>query len=164
MAGKLLKTLENTDWWHVNCFDVGKGGWSLRPSILPNQITRRNMHLERTHARHIEAPTFQVRWLLPVSLKTALLAIFALNIFDTFATLTWVFKSLAYEANPLMASLLYNTPHLFVVLKLSLAGLGCILLWRLRQRPAVTFASQCLLVVYSILGFYHLQGFSLLMQ
>ncbi len=122
------------------------------------------MEIERTQAGCIEAPTFHVRWLLPMSLKTALIAIFALNIFDTFATLVWVLKAFAYEANPIMASLLYKTPHLFVILKLSLAGLGCLLLWRLRQRPIVIAVSQGLLAVYAILGLYHLQGFSLLMH
>ena len=122
------------------------------------------MYLEPTHTMHLEAPTSLVRWPLPMSLKTALLAIFALNLFDTFATLTWISSSLAYEANPFSANLLYNTPHLFVVFKLSLAGLGCFLLWRLRQHPRVTLVSQCLLMIYSFLGLYHLQGFSLLTQ
>ena len=122
------------------------------------------MHITHPHTTHLETPISQVRWLLPMSLKTALLAIFALNIFDTFATLTWVLKSLASEANPFIASLLYKTPHLFVVFKLSLAGLGCMLLWRLRQRPMVTLMSQYLFLVYSGLSLYHLQGFSLLMQ
>ena len=63
-----------------------------------------------------------------------------------------------------MANLLYDTPHLFVVIKLSMAALGCTLLWRLRKLHLVTLVSQMLLVVYSALGIYHLQGFVLLMQ
>ena len=120
------------------------------------------MYAEQTQVTCVSKPLFQPKWLMPVSLKTVLFMVFALNVFDTFATLTWVIKRIAYEANPLMASLLYNAPALFIVLKLSLAGLGCLLLWRLRRRELVTVVSQMLLVVYALLGIYHLQGFALI--
>ena len=103
------------------------------------------------------------RKIFSVSLKTLLVAVLTLNLFDACATLLWVNGGLATEANPVMADLLYTSPHLFVLTKMSLAAFGCLLLWRLRTNPAVHFVSECLVLVYGALGVYHLQGFMMLL-
>ena len=108
-------------------------------------------------------PVLDGFYLLPISLKASLIAIFGLNIFDTLATLTWVRNRIAWESNPLLADLVYDAPALFVLGKLAVAGLGCYLLWRLRSRHVTVLASQVLVLVYGLLGVYHLQGFSILL-
>jgi len=71
----------------------------------------------------------------------------AFNVSDTFLTLYWVSNEIALEANPIMAFLLEGHPLLFVVTKLFLVGLGCLLLWRLRKSRASWVAlSTCILV------------------
>ena len=101
----------------------------------------------------------QLRWL-----KGFIAAIFILNVIDGVLTVFWVVSGQASEANPLMDELLNLSPPLFMLGKLSLVGLGSVLLWRHRERPGVVVSIFMLFLVYYWLLLYHLQavGFTIL--
>ncbi len=85
-----------------------------------------------------------------------------LNLLDAIFTLFWVGAGLAKEANPLLQELLREYPVAFAVAKLSLVGLGSLLLWWHRQRSlAVVGIFVAFLVYYAIL-LHHLGFLSLL--
>ena len=98
------------------------------------------------------------RWL-----KGIIISVLVLNTFDAAMTLYVVTTGRATEANPLMESLVTETPAVFVLTKTALVVLGCILLWKNRKRR---FAVACIflafLVYYCIL-IWHLHGLKLRM-
>ncbi|MEM1026342.1 MAG: DUF5658 family protein [Myxococcota bacterium] len=98
----------------------------------------------------------QFQWL-----RGVLLAVLILNLADAFLTLHWVSSGMAVEANPLLAELVTESPLLFVATKMSLVGLGSILLWRNRQRGSSVVAIFAMFIVYYLLLLYHLQAFQL---
>ena len=56
------------------------------------------------------------------------------------------------EANPLWNTLILENPALFIVAKLSIAGLGCRLLYKFREKPAAKAGILlCFLVYYALL-------------
>lgn len=81
-----------------------------------------------------------------------------LNVVDAILTLIWIFMGFAEEANPLMALLLDVHPVLFVLGKLTLVGLGTIVLWRLRRRAAAVVAIFAVFLTYYAIILYHLKA------
>lgn len=90
-------------------------------------------------------------------LKTVIVLIFVLNVFDGIMTTLWVVSGTALEANPLMAELIVIHPLLFMFIKLTLIALGSALLWRHRQRPLVVVAIFLLFLVYYVITVLHSQ-------
>ena len=78
--------------------------------------------------------------------------VLVLNLLDAVFTLAWVNTGLAREANPLMDELVHEHPVAFAATKLTLVGLGSLLLWRLRWRPlAVVAIFVAFLAYYGLL-------------
>jgi hypothetical protein len=79
-------------------------------------------------------------------------AVLVMNMLDAVLTLLWVRAGLAREANPLLDELVSGNAVLFVLVKLSLVGMGSWLLWRWRSRPvAVVGIFAAFLAYYAIL-------------
>jgi hypothetical protein len=96
------------------------------------------------------------RWL-----KGIIVAVLILNSLDAVLTIWVVSTGRAVEANPLMASLVHETPILFLIVKTALVVMGCFLLWRFRKRKfAVMSVFLAFLVYYAIL-LYHLRAMEL---
>lgn len=87
-----------------------------------------------------------------------------LNLIDACLTLFWVGKGLAREGNPLMRELVRDYPVVFAAAKLSLVGLGSLLLWRLRDRPLAVIGIFAGFVAYYVLLLHHLSFLSLLLR
>jgi uncharacterized membrane protein YqjE len=66
---------------------------------------------------------------------------------------------IAEEANPIMAYLISIDPMLFVVTKLTLVSLACLLLWRIRQRTKAVWALVGVTIFY--VGIIGIHGFIL---
>ena len=78
----------------------------------------------------------------------ALMAAFALNVFDALITVYGVTRLGAVEMNPLMATALERGVFYFVAVKLLIMGLACWLLSsRYRKRPRRVAAIAALIVV-----------------
>ena len=84
--------------------------------------------------------------------------IFILNGLDAIATIAWLQMGIAREANPFMDQLIALHPAFFVLLKLSLVGLGVALLSRHRHHRMARFASYALFMAFSLLICYHIAG------
>lgn len=83
-----------------------------------------------------------------------------LNIADTLFTLEWVYYlGIAEEANPIMAHLISIDPLLFVVTKLTLVSLACLLLWRIRETTKAAWALVGVTIFY--VGIIGIHGFIL---
>lgn len=102
--------------------------------------------------------------ILNSSLKKNLYAIIGLNVFDAFATLTWIMQGVAIEANPLMAELIDISPLFFLTVKMGTVICGCLYLWKHRKVSIVMYASKFLFIAYSILACYHMIGFYTIIQ
>ena len=93
-----------------------------------------------------------------VNVKKTALIIFTLNILDAIMTLFWIDLGVAKEANPMMAAALEGGAAHFLICKISLVALGCLLLYKYRKnllsKGTTAFAAGC----YISLGFYHLYG------
>lgn len=100
------------------------------------------------------APPHQVKWL-----EDLVATIFVFNALDGLLTIAWVTTGLAQEANPLMDPLLAFHPALFMVAKLTLVGLGSLLLWRHRTKPSAVIGIVGLFMAYYLLLLYHLEAF-----
>lgn len=105
---------------------------------------------------HIGTPE-QFRWLHGI-----VKLILALNLLDATFTLTWVNAGLAREANPLLDHLVLAHPVMFAVVKLTLVGLGSLLLWHHRFRPMAVIGIFAAFVVYYVLLLYHVGYLSLI--
>ena len=99
-----------------------------------------------------------------MDIKDSLSAVLALNVFDAFATLTWVKNGIAREANPLMEVLINHSPSLFLFGKMMLVVGGCLILWKNRAAKVTLSASRALVVIYFVLAVYHMQGFFTLFE
>jgi hypothetical protein len=84
-------------------------------------------------------------------------AVLVLNLLDALFTLVWVRSGLAREANPLIDWLVEGHAVGFVSVKLALVGLGSLLLWRRRERPAAAIAIVAAFLTYYLILLYHLQ-------
>ena len=80
--------------------------------------------------------------------KILLFCIVVLNVLDGLFTILWVSAGAAYEANPLMATLIGYHPVLFMVCKLTLVMLGAALLWGYRHHLFATISIFGLFVLY----------------
>ena len=83
--------------------------------------------------------------------------LFLFNIADALLSVQLISQErILDEANPLWSSLILSNPGLFVVAKLSIAGVGCLLLHKYREMPAAKAGILlCFLVYYALLcGFY----------
>jgi hypothetical protein len=78
-----------------------------------------------------------------------------LNLLDALFTLTWVVSGLATEANPFLHDLVHQHPVSFVAAKLTLVGLGSLLLWRHRGRPLSVVAIFVAFLAYYALLLIH---------
>ena len=78
--------------------------------------------------------------------SVALVLVWLLNYVDALCTLAWVKTGVAFEANPLMVTVI-DTPTLFLSLKVTLVSFGCFLLWRFRASalawPMILVALIC---------------------
>lgn len=99
-----------------------------------------------------------------MDIKDSLSAVLALNIFDAFATITWVNHGIAEEANPLMEALIIHSPALFLFGKMLLVLAGCLILWKNRAAKLTLSVSHALVVIYLALTLYHLQGYATLLE
>ena len=88
--------------------------------------------------------------------------VLVLNLFDAIFTLLWVYAGLARESNPLIADVLRNYPILFALVKVTLVGLGSILLWRNRDRPLAVIGIFAAFLAYYLVFLYHVGYLSLL--
>lgn len=93
-----------------------------------------------------------------VWLRTVLAMVFVMSVLDGVLTVYWVSSAQAAEANPLWASLLSNSPVLFMIAKTSLVGAGCYVLYRYRLRAISVIASFGLFFIYYSLIVYHVAG------
>ncbi len=84
--------------------------------------------------------------------------IFILNGLDAIATIAWLQLGIAREANPFMDQLIALNPAFFVLLKLSLVGLGVALLSHNRHHRMARVASYGLFMAFSLLICYHIAG------
>lgn len=91
------------------------------------------------------------RWLLGI-----VKAVLVLNVVDAMFTIGWVWFGFGAEANPVLARQVAEQPVWFAVAKLSLVGLGTLLLWRYRQRPLAVIAIFAIFVVYYGIAAYHI--------
>ena len=92
------------------------------------------------------------RWL-----RGVLAWVLILNLLDAVLTILWVHAGLAREANPLMDELVTGNALLFVVVKLSLVGMGGWVLWQRRRSPFAVVSIFVAFVVYYGIAVHHLQ-------
>lgn len=93
----------------------------------------------------------------PTWLLFLVVATFVLNVLDAGFTMAWIELGMATEANPLMAQFIH-IPSLFVVVKLALAGMGCTLLWRLREHPLAVGGIVVVFAAYYVLLLHHVSA------
>ncbi len=94
----------------------------------------------------------QLRWLEGI-VKWVLV----LNLIDAVLTLLWVRAGLAEEANTLIDELVNEHAVMFVVVKLSLVGMGSWLLWNRRESPLAVVAIFSVFVAYYAILAHHVQ-------
>jgi hypothetical protein len=92
-------------------------------------------------------------------LKKMLFAIVSLNVFDAVATLKWLELGFAKEANPLMAPLIAYCPSCFMFVKIGIASLVCLYLWRVKENKYNTLATKIVFAAYTALAMWHMVGF-----
>ena len=83
--------------------------------------------------------------------------LFAFNVADALLSVRLIsYDQVLEEANPLWGSLLLYNPSLFVAIKLTLAGAGCLCLWKFRRKPIAKVGILLCFTVYYLLlcGFY----------
>jgi hypothetical protein len=111
---------------------------------------------EISRVRAIGSPE-HYRWLHAI-----VQVIIVLNLIDALLTLLWVGAGLAREANPILDDLVVRHPVGFAAIKLSLVGLGTLLLWRLRERPLAVVAIFVAFLAYYLLLLHHVRFLGLL--
>jgi hypothetical protein len=84
-------------------------------------------------------------------------SVLVLNLIDAVLTLLWVRSGFADEANTLMDELVNENAVLFVLVKLSLVGMGSWLLWSQRQSPVAIVAIFVAFMTYYTILIYHVQ-------
>jgi len=96
------------------------------------------------------------RWL-----RGIIVSILVLNVCDAVFTMIWIETGVATEANPLLRELVNEYPLLFVLVKTTLVSLGCLLLWRFRNRATSIIGIFIAFLVYYLLLLYHLNSMEL---
>ena len=99
-----------------------------------------------------------------LNLKNSLSAVLALNVFDAFATITWVKAGIAEEANPIMDVFISHSPALFLLVKMSMVLAGCLILWKNRNAKVTLSVGRALVFIYVALAAWHMQGFSAILN
>jgi hypothetical protein len=94
----------------------------------------------------------QFRWL-----KGIVKWVLVLNLIDAVLTLLWVRAGLAVEANTLMDELVNEHALVFVLVKLSLVGMGSWLLWNRRESPLAVVAIFAVFLTYYAILVHHVQ-------
>lgn len=84
-------------------------------------------------------------------------AVLVLNLCDAVFTLLWVRLGLAREANALVRDLVEQHALGFVLVKLSLVGLGSWLLWQRREHPMAVIAIFTAFLTYYAVLLLHLR-------
>ena len=80
-----------------------------------------------------------------------------LNLLDGIFTLIWVEHFGAGEWNVMMRDLVYQSPLLFMLVKLTVVSLGTIFLWRHRSRALAVISLFVAFFSYFLVVLYHLQ-------
>jgi len=83
--------------------------------------------------------------------------VLVLNLLDAIFTLAWVRAGLATEANDLIDELVNEHAIAFVLVKLTLVGLGSWLLWNRRDRPIAVIAIFAAFLAYYWVVVIHIQ-------
>ena len=94
----------------------------------------------------------QFRWL-----KGIVKWVLVLNLIDAVLTLIWVRAGLAEEANTLMDELVNENALAFVLVKLSLVGMGSWVLWNRRESPLAVVAIFGVFLIYYAILVHHVQ-------
>lgn len=85
-------------------------------------------------------------------------SIILLNALDGVLTIAWIETGRAIEINPLMGMLIDIHPVLFMCIKILLASLGTLLIWRFRDRSLAVASLYLCVAAYSLLMLYHVGG------
>jgi len=93
-------------------------------------------------------------------LKGIIVTTIILNILDAAFTIYWVANNKATEANPMMETLLSNSPLTLMLGKIVLVSLGCFLLWRLKENALAVIAIFVAFFAYYGITIYHLKALS----
>ena len=83
------------------------------------------------------------------SFENGLRGLLCMNLADGFFTLGWVYTGLALEANPVMAEAIRLGPDTFILSKVALVTLACLMLWRHRTHFSARLAVVPAVVLYS---------------
>ena len=84
--------------------------------------------------------------------------LFIANIIDAALSLQWIKMNVAEEANPLMAYLIDLAPRLFLIVKISLITLSCIILWRFSNHTGAKIFALLAAILYAAILGIHLVG------
>ncbi len=103
-------------------------------------------------AQHFRWLSAIVKWVL------------VLNLIDAILTLFWVRAGFAREANTLIDELVNEHALVFVLVKLSLVGMGSLLLWRQRHSWLAVVSIFTAFVTYYLVLLYHLEYASALIM
>jgi len=87
-----------------------------------------------------------------------IIAIMLMSCIDAIFTLVWLDLKIGEEANPLLDYVLTFGYVPFVVFKMSLTALGCIVLYKQRNHSLASKAVLGLLAMYTGLMIYHILG------
>ena len=90
-----------------------------------------------------------------LNLKFYIACILTMNLIDSALTWHWVSNDIAEELNPIMLYTLELSPLAFFGSKIILTGLGCLLLWRLRERLFARLGGAILVGTYLGIMFAH---------
>jgi hypothetical protein len=80
-----------------------------------------------------------------------------LNLLDGVFTLIWVEHFGAGEWNVMMRDLVYESPLLFMLVKLTLVSLGTLFLWRNRSNALAVISLFVAFFAYYLVFLFHLQ-------
>ncbi len=97
-------------------------------------------------------------------MKTILTSILVINLFDLISTLALVQGGFAYEANPLMASLISNSAILFALIKLILVSSGVWILYSNQNNKTAYVAAYASLAAYLFVMGVHFNVFANVVQ
>lgn len=123
-----------------------------------NQVRVRHAHLFSS-ADSVAIPVFTLGDKTDI-VSSMIKAILVFNLIDAVLTMYWVKHGFAQEMNPLLADTVQNFPVVFVLIKLSLVGLGVCVLWRNRSNQLAVGAICLALAAYYGLFLYHLSYIS----
>jgi hypothetical protein len=90
--------------------------------------------------------------------KVLLSGVFVMSWIDAVLTLLWIKLSMAEELNPLLERFLEIGPLYFILSKLGLTSLGCLVLYLYREKQIAQRAATGLFVFYAGLLIYHCFG------